>query len=145
MKKLGSRWWVGLRWAVVGQRLEQSPVHVIGINGGNFCSQTFKMQESFAGFRSRRLSNVLVFCVKELIFRHYVKKFSCTQFLCIAISRSRCTSVCGSNYLKDGVNAGFQIQLAVIASLQTAPRISHLRLFIWFNLKCKHFLPKHYR
>ena len=66
VKKLGSWWWMSLRWGWFGQRLDSVgtlPIYVIGINGGNFCSQTFKMKESFAEFRSRRLSNVLVLCV----------------------------------------------------------------------------------
>ena len=50
---------VGMGWAAIGT----VPINVIGINDENFCSQTFKMEESFAEFRSRRLSNVLVLCV----------------------------------------------------------------------------------
>lgn len=62
---------VRMVWAAVGTVL----IHVIGINGGNFCSRTFKMKESFAEFRSRRLSNVLVPCVYQLVFAHFARKF----------------------------------------------------------------------
>jgi hypothetical protein len=48
--------------------------------------------------------------------------------LCIAISRSIATGVCGSNYLKDGANAGLLIQLAAITGLQIGSKNTHLRM-----------------
>ena len=65
---------VGMSWAAIGQ----SPIHVIGINGGNFCSQTFKVRESFAGFRGFRPRYVLVLCVYPPVFAYFARKFDVT-------------------------------------------------------------------